>query len=649
VNRRPDVGLGDIDGQVGVLGGLVRVVDAGEALNLARARLGVDAALVCLLAVLEGRGDVDEVEGAVLLDEVLGGLAAALEGGDGGGDDGGARLGQLRGDEGDAPDVGVAVGAAEAQLGGELGADCVAEEQRDGAAALLVECHVEGARDGVLARVLVARQEDGEALLGARRVRLAQHADDLGVGEPLRDVGAGAQALAQLGAGDVEGLDALGDLVLGLVLVGIGQVGHHLEGHDLDAELVLVLLDGLLCVVGAVELLALGVLTGPGVVATDDEVCGTEVLADDGVPDGLAGTAHAHGKGQQGQGGHAVGVAGQQGLVDADAGEVVDVAGLGQADDGVDEHVGLAGAGSADGQLAVSAVHGVACLEGDDLGPAQLVEVRAQLRGGEAQADVVVVLQAVDGLELTADVVLLDALVEVLDGRVLGVAAEDLLGLLGLVGLVYIVDGDDGEVAVVAEVAQGYTCAGLDAQRVDHLLGHVQRDGHGEDVAIDQALRLDHALVVLLVEETCVVLSVLVLVLDIRPILSRRRRAQRQCCPSTPPTTTTTTTKELVSADSAPSLRPSIQVPTRQKPAPWYFAPECERTLKRREASVQDQLQIAQLPLSEDDGRQALSLCEKFLAAGGIARNQVLEDAACCLVSSCSYLRRRGYVQQVLP
>lgn len=116
-------------------------------------------------------------------------------------------------------------------------------------------------------------------------------------------------------------------------------------------------------------------------------------------------------------------------------------------------------------------------------------------------------------------------------------------------------------------------------------------------------------------------------------VLSYRGGRNGNAAPPPPPTTTTTTTKELISADSAPSLRPSLQVPTRQKPAPLVFALECERTLERREASVQDQLQIAQLPLSEDDGRQALSLCEKLLAAGGIARNQVLEDAACCLVS----------------
>jgi hypothetical protein len=62
---------------------------------------------------------------------------------------------------------------------------------------------------------------------------------------------------------------------------------------------------------------------------------------------------------------------------------MVDVTGLGQADDGLDEDVGLLGASGADRQLTVSAVHGVSGLEGNDLLPSELVKVRAELRGGD--------------------------------------------------------------------------------------------------------------------------------------------------------------------------------------------------------------------------------------------------------------------------
>jgi hypothetical protein len=243
------------------------------------------------------------------------------------------------------------------------------------------------------------------------------------------------------------------------------------------------------------------------VVTTDDEVCSTVVLADNSVPDGLAGTSHTHSKRQKSQDGHAVGVAGHEGLVDTDTGEVVNVTGLGQANDGVDEDVGLAGAGSADRQLTVSAVHGVPGLESDDLGPAKLVKVQTQFGGRVPETDIVVVLQAVDGLELTADVVLVDSLVEVLDGGVghVAVLVEDFPRLLLLVWLVYIVDGDDGEVAVVAEVAKGNASSLLDTDFIDCLFRDIERDGDGEEVAVGETVFGNDTVVVLLVHETCMV------------------------------------------------------------------------------------------------------------------------------------------------
>ena len=57
-------------------------------------------------------------------------------------------------------------------------------------------------------------------------------------------------------------------------------------------------------------------------------------------------------------------------LVAADAGEVVDVAGLGHADDRMDEEVGFDLLRGAEGELDVRAVHRVAGLEGDDAAPA---------------------------------------------------------------------------------------------------------------------------------------------------------------------------------------------------------------------------------------------------------------------------------------
>lgn len=374
--------LGGVDSEVGVGGSLVGVIDTSEALDLATAGTLVDTALVGLLAVLEGSGDVNEEELTGLGDGVLGVLAGALVGSDGGSDDSGTGAGQLGGDEGDALDVGVAVLGGEAQLGGELVADSVTEQQGDGAATLLVESNLQSTGNSVLAGVHVTGQEDGETLSSTRGVGLAQNLDNLGVREPLGDVGTGTQTAAQLSTRNVQGLDTLGDLVDGAVLVGVREVGDHLELNDLDTELVLVLLDGVLGIVRTVEVLTLGVATGTGVVTTNNEVGSTMVLTDDSVPDGLARTTHTHGQTEQTQDGHAVGVAGQKGLVGADTGEVVNVTGLGETDDGVDQDIGLARASRANGQLTVSTVHGVTGLESDNAGPAQLVEVNTEFGGG---------------------------------------------------------------------------------------------------------------------------------------------------------------------------------------------------------------------------------------------------------------------------
>jgi hypothetical protein len=51
-----------------------------------------------------------------------------------------------------------------------------------------------------------------------------------------------------------------------------------------------------------------------------------------------------------------------------------------------------------------------------------------------------------------------------------------------------------------------------------------------------------------------------------------------------------------------------------------------ELTLKRGEASVEDQLEITKLTLIEDNGRQLLGLFNELLATGSIASDEVLED-----------------------
>jgi hypothetical protein len=149
-----------------------------------------------------------------------------------------------------------------------------------------------------------------------------------------------------------------------------------------------------------------------------------------------------------------------------------------------------------------------------------LSEQELRGEGRTPEVEEVVVVQPLDGLKLAADVELLGGVEEVLDAGVgVVVAAEDLNGLSDpaptvsmlsgpslvegrlLVGPVNVLDGQDGEGAVVTEIAQGDTSTGLDAEVVDGLLGHVQVDGHAEEVAVNETVVLDDAIVVGLVQE----------------------------------------------------------------------------------------------------------------------------------------------------
>ena len=105
-------------------------------------------------------------------------------------------------------------------------------------------------------------------------------------------------------------------------------------------------------------------------------------------------------------------------LVAADAGVVVDVARLGHADDRVDEQVGSIFFRGTERELVVRAVHWVAGLEGDDLGPAELGELFAEFVRRVAEVLVVVVERKLEALDAAADVDRLALVHQVIDGRV---------------------------------------------------------------------------------------------------------------------------------------------------------------------------------------------------------------------------------------
>ena len=122
-----------------------------------------------------------------------------------------------------------------------------------------------------------------------------------------------------------------------------------LEGDDLDAEFLSVFLYCVLRVVRAIEVFSGAVFAGSGVVAADDEVGSTVVFTDDGVPNCFSRPAHAHCEGEETEDSHAIWVAGEEGLIDTHASEVVDIARFCETDYRVDEDVCLTSAGCTDG------------------------------------------------------------------------------------------------------------------------------------------------------------------------------------------------------------------------------------------------------------------------------------------------------------
>ena len=249
--------------------------------------------------------------------------------------------------------------AREPELGGELGTDSFSEEEGGGATPLLVEGHLESTSNGVFTRVEVSSEEDRESLGFTWRVRLPKDPNNLRVGEPLWDWCAVAEATAEFGTRNVKSLSSSGNLVDRAVLICVWEVGHHLEGNNLNAQFLSVLLYRVLGIIRPIEFNTLGVLSGSSVVTSNNEVRSSVILTNDSVPDCFTWTTHSHGKREKAENSHSVGVAREKRLVYSHPGEVINVARLGEPDDRVNKHIGLSGTGSADCELPVCTMHGV--------------------------------------------------------------------------------------------------------------------------------------------------------------------------------------------------------------------------------------------------------------------------------------------------
>lgn len=75
-----------------------------------------------------------------------------------------------------------------------------------------------------------------------------------------------------------------------------------------------------------------------------------------------------------------------------------------------------------------------------------------------------------------------------------GVVSKRSIVAHSLVGAVDVVNGQDGQVAVITEVTQGDARTSLELVVADSLLGGVEGNGHGKDVAIGKAAVLADAM-----------------------------------------------------------------------------------------------------------------------------------------------------------
>lgn len=381
VDSLGDGDLAEIDGKVGISRDFVRIIDTSESLDFTLLCTLIDTIVIALNADFKGSRNVDKVETTKLFNGLAGILASFIVRGNGRNDSCSAGASQFTSNECLTGNVDITIALGEPEFGGKFLTDILTHKEGYRARTFLVERDLQGTGQGVLSGGMETGQENGETLLGARRVGLAKNADNFWVREPFGDGQASAQTTTELSTANVQSLDALGDFVSRHVFIGVRAVCDHLKRYDLDTDFFLVLFNKLLSIVRAVKVDTLGVLARAGVITTNNKVSNTVVFADQRVPDSLTRSTHTHSQGKQAELSHTVGILGHQGLVDANTSVVVDVSGLGETNNGVDQQVSLASTGSTDGQFTVSTVHRVTSLESDDASPLQFLEVGTQFAG----------------------------------------------------------------------------------------------------------------------------------------------------------------------------------------------------------------------------------------------------------------------------
>src|SRR5579885_663693 len=253
---------------------------------------------------------MDQYESPSLIDHLPDFLACRIRRRDRGANRDAPAPGNLGGHEADPPEARIAIAAAMVRFPEQILARHFLVEQRYRPPPDLQQFRTQRFGDGACARTLRSGDEHGKPLPMPRQNTAFELPGYCWEGEPMGYVTAFVQTPAQFGAGDVQLAHPCGNLILRHQGAELLNVNHHAERDYADANFILILQYEFLRVVWTIEWLAVGSLARTGMITPDNEMGAPEILADDGVPDRVARTGHAHRQRQQRKLHHACGIVG---------------------------------------------------------------------------------------------------------------------------------------------------------------------------------------------------------------------------------------------------------------------------------------------------------------------------------------------------
>jgi hypothetical protein len=186
--------------------------------------------------------------------------------------------------------------------------------------------------------------------------------------------------------------------------------------------------------------------------------------------------------------------------------------------------------------------------------------------------NIVVMNWGLNGLKGSSNVKLLDGLVQVLDSRVSKIiVSKDQLGFLDLVGSVNVLNGESGDRGIITGITEGDTLTRLQGETINVLLRNIEVDRDGPEGAVGKTKVLDN-------------------------------------------------TRKKISSDLlVTECRESFCLPV--------IILLVQETFKRREASGDDQLEIAKLAVGENNGLDRIGLLEKLLMNGLVADDEIFKNS----------------------